>query len=188
VDEVENICYSGGSKGADVTFGDCAAARGDRVVHYSFAGHDVCPPEHRRILSELELHEADPQLKRANRMLRRRYPTRAPYVNNLLRRNWYQVRNTDRVYAVSYLDERGLVKSGTGWAVTMAALNGVKEIYLFDQDVGEWYYLVSVDEQDRSMVWEMLEEPPPKPLGRYTGIGSHDITFRGIEKIRALYA
>ena len=103
-----NICLSGGAVGADTTFGNCAESVGHTVVHYVFHGMRTKCKNGLIFVEQENLLKADPYLKQANKILKRRFPTSSGYVNNLLRRNYYQVKETKRVYAVSSISD-GLV-------------------------------------------------------------------------------
>jgi len=177
-----NICHTGGCKGADQIFGEVAFARGDTVYNYSFLNHHIPANVKGHIvrLNAVGLAEADHHLRLANKQLKRGYfPYPVEYTNNLLRRNYYQVKKTQRIYAVSYLDEFQNVGGGTGWAVTMGINLGVKEVYVFDWKQDKWFEYVFLN------TWQ--ETTPPTPHGDYTGIGSHDLPQNGAAAIRALY-
>lgn len=74
---------------------------------------------------------------------------------------------------------------GTGWAVAMAIQLKCPEIYLYALERKQWYAWV----EDR---WKPLESTPPRPHGRYAGIGSRDLAQWADQKygnkvIQALY-
>jgi hypothetical protein len=109
-----NILLSGGAIGADVYWGRLAAERGDEVIHFSFQGHahkSSAPKGTLAVLSQDDLNIADPFLVQACETLKRRFPPRSLFVANLLRRNYYQVAETESVYAISTF-EKGLVAGG----------------------------------------------------------------------------
>jgi hypothetical protein len=106
-------------------------------------------------------------LLEANKKLNRRFPTNNEYVNNLLRRNWFQVRNSDAVYAIGEIEPKnGTVKGGTGWAVQMGIDNN-KDVYVFDQSRLKWY-------RNRNNKWS--ETTTPKLTPNFAGIGTREIT------------
>lgn len=181
---MENVCFSGGADGADRLFHDCASAAGHSIVNYSFPAHSKKIPEPYGYvnLTQEELNKADPFLDEANQILKRRFPTGSLFVDNLLRRNYWQIRDTKRIYAVGYLED-GMPQGGTAWAVIMGIIYGVTPIYFFDQNDSEWF-----------LYWKGPTTPatwyrhvPYKPEGKYTGIGSRSLTIRGREAIRDLY-
>jgi hypothetical protein len=187
---MEHICFSGGARGADSLFGELAArARPDPhgVVHFSFHGHNSdCPRDTILILQEEELVKADPYLELCAKKLGRPFPTKNEYVNNLLRRNYYQVNQTERVYAVAPLDKHGKIVGGTAWAVQMAIQRGLKDIYLFDCFGDRWYTYDSMAD------WDDFWKPTdflyiPRPHGFYAGIGTRELPDAGISAIEGLY-
>jgi len=175
----DNICLSGGAKGADLQFGMTAGMRGDQVVHWSFAGaKSEAPVEELVILTPDQLEVADKFLKRANRTLKRSIG-RPGFVRKLLQRNWYQVEHSERVYAVAHL-EGGQVSGGTAWATQMFIdrWNGQPcECYVYDQIVEAWYAWKGE--------WSRIETPP-EPYGVWTGIGSRNLLPSGKQAIRTL--
>lgn len=177
-----DICYSGGSKGADELFGLEAEKVGHKVRHFSFWNHHS-PCKNTFSLNMLQLQEGEEKAREVNKLLQRKYPTRMEYVNNLIRRNWYQVKESNRIYAVSFLEKNGFVGGGTGWTVTMGIQNGIREVYVFNYETGNWLRYVP---DTLPYEWEGVEKPS-MPYGRYTGIGSHDLPENGERAIRSLY-
>ncbi len=97
-----SICNSGGAEGADSLFGKCAHEIDHVVRHYAFPGmKSTCS---KLIVLEIdELLEADQYIELANETLHRRFPSNNPYINNLLRRNYWQIRDTRAVFAVAFI-------------------------------------------------------------------------------------
>lgn len=184
---MRDICHSGGARGADSVFSKCAYDAGHDVWHMSFIGHHHEAQEGLyNILTVEQLRLADPFLERANETLDRFYPTRNAYTQGLLRRNYYQIKDVERVYAVAPIDTWGIVFGGTAWAVQMAIDARIPEIYVFDIFTNKWCQSRHVD---FGCQWENYEweKQPPKPFGRYTGIGSREISSEGRKAIQALY-
>jgi hypothetical protein len=146
---------SGGAVGADLQWGMCAGKAGHQVIHWSFDGHRTDAPAQEvvRIPHDL-LILADEHLEIANKTLKRRLSYDKPWIINLLRRNYYQVGNSQSVYAVSTI-KKGMVEGGTAWAVQMYLdLHKDKpECFVFCQDANNWY-----SHQDSQ--WERIETPP----------------------------
>lgn len=173
---MENICYSGGAQGADKLFGECAAAVGHEVVHWTFGKKNGT-----HVLSEDELKKADGALMEANRILKRTFPTQKEYVNNLLRRNFYHVIYSERIYAVTPLDVNYVPYGGTAWAIAIAMIRGFREIYVFDYCRDQWIVYNATE-------WKEIElKDIPVPSGRYAGIGSRDLPENGQQAIKDLY-
>lgn len=179
-----NICYSGGAKpfqgfaSADLIFGECAEKAGHQVVHFSFKGHRH-GQIHYKQLTEEQLMEADPWLRKANKILKRTYPTSSEHTNALLQRNYHQIKETKRIYAASTINDKGLVDGGTAWAVYMGILLNVPEIYVYDQVREDWFSWIDSG-------WWALNEIP-KPERKYTGIGTRKLTEIGVRAIKELY-
>jgi len=156
---MDNILCSGGAAGADVYWGDIASQFNHDVIHFSFDGHKSTATNSTIYkLSTEELLIADEEIKKANVILKRRIPIHKHWLYNLLRRNWYQVRDAETIYAVGYviggarirdlstlfLAEKNpakknedflCVSGGTSWAIAMFCnrkING--NIYFYDQN------------------------------------------------------
>jgi len=182
-----HVCYSGGSKGADQLFGELAAKARHDVFHWSFQGHHSRgTKETTYVLPAMKLAEANRPLIEANNYLNRNYPTRSEYVNNLLRRNYYQVKDSERIYAVCNFTEDMIPLGGTAWAIVMGANLGITEMYVFDQDRKEWFTL----DQTKLSNWPWTptyREAIPMPFGRYAGIGKSELNKAGADAIKSLY-
>lgn len=184
-----SICFSGGAKGADHAWGLMAADKGHEVIHFTFQGHRSVDDQHSKKLSRMELDEAEHSVVTAAKSMKRRWPSQNPHVNDLLRRNYFQVRWSERVYAVANLlpDDKSMLKisGGTAWAATMfidmwytSSTLKECELYLFDMKSNKWMQWWET--------WIDIQRPPA-PHGRYAGIGSRDITDEGIRAIFAAY-
>lgn len=193
--ENEDICFSGGAIGADTLFGKCAKEHHHKVVHYSFEGHKIKWPYKEDIvtLTKEQLLEADEHVLEADSWLKRGfpYPRASEYVNNLLRRNYWQIKETERIYAISEIGERHTVKGGTGWAVMMGMLRDQIRsppiIYVFDQKINEWLMWLNPNKYFPYGRWEPYGTIPPFPYGKYTGIGTRYLTKNGERAIKELY-
>ena len=178
-----SVCNSGGADGADATFGLYAKQIKHQVNHFAFRGmKSKC--EDIVLLDPINLRIADPYLLQANKTLKRQFPCRSEYVNNLLRRNYWQVRDTNAVFAAAPLNNN-MVEGGTAWAVQMALDMHVPILYIFDLTTNKWHqWLYSMGK------WEYLlpnEVFKPDNFSVYTGIGSRELTFEGYDAIKWLY-
>lgn len=169
-DEQLNIMYSGGASGADTVWGKLAKEDGQYVAHFVFKGHGTkVPKDDQYVLSDSDLKLGDRALIEANKKLGRTFPTSKEYVNNLLRRNYVVGGVAERVYAVGEIDhEKQLVKGGTAWAIQVYLDRGGDEAYMYDIPTSSWYFF-------DNLKWEKLETDPPKPHGRWAGIGTRDL-------------
>ena len=191
----ENICLSGGAEGSDLQFGMVAGTIGHTVYHFSFSGHKSKAPQNEIVvLTQDQLNEADSHLVIASKDLKRYWPPKKHFVRNLLRRNWFQVRDSNACYAVSRLLQQPFaqqmpidtiveasVAGGTAWAVSIfiAKHNGEAcNCFVFDQDLCYWF-------KWNGNGWRRIYEPP-KPSGIWTGIGTRELNSMGKLAIRVL--
>jgi hypothetical protein len=175
-----DICLSGGADGADLQWGMCSGAAGMSVIHWTFRGHRSQAPASEVVeLNDAQLAEANPYCERANLTLGRSFPPKSNFAANLLRRNWFQVRDAQACYAVSTIKD-GVVQGGTSWATQMF-IDGYEgapcPCYVFCQEDGRWH------------VWDGSWQPifsPPKPSGVFAGIGTRALGITGKLAIRVL--
>lgn len=178
---VINICLSGGAEGADLQFGMTAGETGHQVVHFIFDGHHSRAPKNELVvLTADHLKVADEYLVLANKTLKRKWPTRNNFANNLLRRNYYQVAWAGSVYAVSTIEDE-MVAGGTAWAVQMYLdrTDIDHRAYVYDQNLEHWF-------QWTDGYWGPIEGDPPRPEGIWAGIGTRKLNISGKEAIRKL--
>lgn len=184
-----NILLSGGAKGADTEFGKCASKAKHQVVHWTFDGHKATPRTNLYKLTTDHLQSVDSYVIRASKSLKRNFPSKSEHTNNLLRRNYYQVKWSESVYAISsFTQDSSLLKvnGGTAWACQMYVDRFLYDqepfelckLYLFDQGSNKWYQW--------RRIWGEIDIPPT-PFGVYAGIGTRDITNAGIAAIKSLY-
>ena len=127
----------------------------------------------------MQLAEADPHLAAASLALGRPFPPRTAYARHLLQRDWFEVKDSARLYAVASFAADGQIAGSTAWAVAMVIARGGAvgdpgEAYLFDQVAQRW------------LAWQGAWQPimvPPLPSGLWTGIGARDLTAAGAAAI-----
>lgn len=167
----EYINHSGGAEGADFIWGKTGEKYGVVSNHY---WHGKKTPYGNFEITEEEFEEGKKAVYEANKTLHRK-PER--YMN-LLARDFSQVKHCEAVYAVSGFEPNGrTVKGGTGWAVQMAIDNG-KTVYVFDQVIGKWFLWMNGN-------WCLTDTP--KLTHNFAGIGSRDITDKGLKAIEEVY-
>jgi hypothetical protein len=175
-----NICLSGGAIGADLQWGMCCGKAGFSVIHWSFKGHrSDAPSQEVFLLTPEQLETADEYCLKANEVLQRRYPPESKFVQNLLRRDYYQVAWSNAVYGVSNIKD-GMVKGGTAWATTMFIQrfeNKECPAYVFCQKADHWFQWKNA--------WVEIDSPP-KPTGVVGCVGSRDLKENGKLAIRTL--
>ena len=173
------ICHSGGCPGSDMEWENEGSKYGIKTIAYSFHNHKH-EGSHPKILTVEELQEGYVMCRKANQTLKRNFDGIIyPYVKNLLARNWFQVKNSEAVFAIAkgFLTKE-TVDGGTGWAVQMA-VDCDKPVYVFYQDAmgGGWYRYKPVTG------FELCSEPPLL-TENFAGIGTREINEWGKLAIR----
>lgn len=169
--------HSGGAIGADITWEIIGRRFGlIEFNHYFIEGYKTTKGNVSIKMSDKLEKVIDMDLIKANKTLKRSYPTRNAYVNNLLRRNWFQVNKSDSVFAISRI-ENGLVSGGTGWAVQMAIDKGI-DVFAFCQLNKRWYTYSSGS-------WVITETPTLTE--NFAGIGTREIDESGTQAIENVY-
>ena len=172
-------CHSGGASGSDYIFENESIKKGYKVIAYSFKGHST-KSKNKLILTPEQLKEGFEHIKEANKILNRNLSNLSPYVKNLISRDWFQVKNSDAIFAVGNLDTEKTVTGGTGYACACAIGNN-KSIYLFEQNDNQWYYF-----DYQSDKFEIYEDQP-KLTKNFAGIGTREINDNGINAITNLF-
>ncbi len=169
---------SGGSRGAEAAFGECAERWGVRELNFSFEGHRYL--ERQRgvvVLSERELDQGDFSLVYASKRLNRKL-TDIPFVRDVLKTIWHQITNARQVFAVGVIQDDGVVKGGTGWGVELARL-WKKPLFVFDQERRSWFRWTG-------RAWEMT--PPPAIMSAdFAGVGTQQLSDVGRKAIEDLF-
>ena len=173
------VCHSGGCPGADMTWETLGHQYGVETIAYSFPGHHH-QSTNPKILTPDELAEGMERVITASHSLKKPISKAWPpeYIQNLLARNWFQVKNSDIVYAIGRFmnDKHVLVNGGTGWAVQMA-MDNTKSIYFFDQESNSWFLWESGYDKFRQVY------STPTLATQFAGIGTRAISVRGIRAI-----
>ncbi len=184
------ICHSGGCPGADMTWENECLKYGIKTISYSFWNHKQ-EGRNPKILTVEELKEGFEHVLKANETLKRDPSGQAQYVKNLLARNWFQVKNSEAVFAVGKMTSDKLVSGGTGWAVQMA-IDNRKPVYIFDQNVTIWYRY-QYDIINEGFVANMQSKDFNEPLTNiptltenFAGIGTREINQSGIAAIQEI--
>lgn len=167
--------HSGGAVGSDTVWDTVGKLFGlGNSAHYFGAGNKT--PKGNTPLTAEQLAKADPALKKANESLGRRYPPSSAYVRTLLQRNYYQVANSDAVFAIGNI-AGNIVEGGTGWAVQMGIDQG-KPVYVFNQKDNNWYTYSN---------GKFIQTDTPVLTKNFAGVGTREITEAGKNAIKAVY-
>ncbi|KKM72245.1 hypothetical protein LCGC14_1422450 [marine sediment metagenome] len=177
------VCHSGGCPGADMTWETLGDQYNVTTIAYSFPGHHH-QSTNPKILTPDELAEGMEHVITANHSLKKPISETWPpiYVQNLLARNWFQVKNSDRVYAIGRFmdDEHKLVNGGTGWTVQMAVDND-KVVHFFDQNINSWF-------RWKPGYTKFLQaDNTPQLTIQFAGVGTRAINDNGVDAIKHIF-
>lgn|SRR5579862_2532578 len=173
------ICHSGGCPGSDMFWETEGEKYGVKTIAYSFWGHTQYG-KNRQILEKEQLAEGFEAVKIAAKSIGRNPNPRWPYVKSLISRNWYQVKNSEAVFAVGKFIDKKIVSGGTGWAVQMAVDNK-KPVFFFDQENKCWNkFNYEKDEFEKINYIPKLTE-------NFAGIGTRELEEVGKEAIKKIY-
>ena len=166
------ICHSGGCAGSDMCWENEGLKYGVKTVAYSFHNHKQ-DSTNQKILTVDELNEGFEHVMIANKTLKRAPEKQYLYIKNLLARNWFQVKNSEAIYAVGFLEKNDAqVKGGTGWAIQMA-IDNEKPVYIFDQKQTWWFKYVY------DAGYFMMINDYPILTENFAGIGTRELDISG---------
>jgi hypothetical protein len=182
VKPAEFINHTGGAEGSDFYWETAGATFGVKTIVYSFANHAIKHiPVTRINLTDEDFELALPHVKMANKTLKRNFLNlKSDYVRKLLLRDWFQVKNSNSIFAIAKSISGTIVEGGTGWAVQMA-MDNHKPIYVFDQPFDTWYAFNY--DADR---FEAILTPAISTFD-FAGIGTRDLKPNGERAIRNVY-
>jgi hypothetical protein len=186
--------HSGGCPGSDMEWEIQGRPYGVKTNAYSFGNHVQYSKNQCKLTAE-QLKEGAEQAKKASLTLGRpwKYIENKPYVQNLISRNWYQVKNADCVYAIGKFVKGStkLVDGGTGWAVQMA-IDNKKAIFFYDQPTKEWYtfdYQTNIfvlARESKNPMFDIISSAPML-TENFAGIGTREINDDGKKAITNTY-
>ena len=173
------VCHSGGCPGADLVWENEGAKYGVTTIAYSFRNH-VQEGKNPKILTVDELNEGWDNVLIADKTLNKNVKNvTSPYMRNLLCRNWFQVKNSEAIFAAGKMDSEKQVNGGTGWAVQMA-IDNKKPVYVFCQTNKTWLYF----DYEHKMFWPF--HTIPTLTENFAGIGTRDLNAHGIAAIQEI--
>jgi len=174
------ICYSGGAIGSDTCFQVECEKRNIGIINFSFKGHNTGLDKRLNLNSE-QLNEGWEHVLEANKILKRNIYSLSYYVRNLLSRNWFQVKDSDAIYAIGTIQPNmKIVNGGTGWAIAESIINK-KLIYTFDQEEKSWF----IFNYEKNLFEKF--EGVPKLVDKFAGIGTRNINIYGENAIKELF-
>lgn len=171
--------HTGGALGTDEFFADSCSEIGFNVKIHSFEGHTVKGKGEIIIHTMEELREADEHLSKAAQFLKRPFPSKNKFTNNLLRRNYLIIKNVESVYAIGKIESEYVVEGGTGWVCQMCR-QLEKSLMLFNLYDKKWY-----STGQASCYWP-LDCDTPNLIGNFAGIGTRGLNKDGKRAIKSL--
>jgi archaellum biogenesis ATPase FlaH len=169
---------SGGSKGAEAAFGECAERWGMGEVNYAFDGQRFL--ERSRgvvVLDESELKKGDFSLVYASKRLGR-VLSEIPLVRSVLQSIWHQINGASQVFVIGAIQEDNTVRGGTGWGAELARL-WKKPLFVYDQNRRAWF-------RWSGAAWE-ISHLPVINAESFAGIGTQHLTDDGRRAITDLF-
>lgn len=176
MDAKEVTLHSGGARGAETVFGECAEACGMAEVNYTFDGHHINRKVNTKTLTADELAQSDVVMSEVSKLLHRDY-SNSPWMRQILQSIQHQVNNGFQVFIVGVIQSDGTVKGGTGWAAEQAKLYN-RPLHVFDQDKNDWFTW-------RNDSW--VAEVPVISHKTICGTGTRSITDAGEKAIKDLF-
>jgi hypothetical protein len=174
------ILFSGGAKGAEAAFGECAATHGVEEVHFTFDGHPIERQRGVRVLNHEELQQGDVSLAYVSKLMHRRYAD-APALRKVLQTLWYQVNSGQEIYVVGAILPDDTVRGGTGWGAEFAKLCN-KPLFVFDQEQDSWFeWTGDTWKEMPSGTGPMITHP------HFTGTGTRTLQPNAKAAIEALF-
>lgn len=189
------VFHSGGAIGADTAFlkNSLNSSLDVFTVIHSFSGHKpviLKNQEKFKVEIHYNLAEANEFVRKASIFLKRRIPSE-DYSKNLIRRNYFQIRDSELVFAVAPLETDRTVSGGTGWAVAMAVERKIPVFVFDDLNSYNWFYFSyfkkSFQFWRNNLPLNFLSFKVEKGFSIFTGIGTRKLSLRGNEEIRRIF-
>lgn len=179
------INHSGGAIGSDTYWGEIGNKYGVKSNHY-YSGSKT--PNGNVEISTEDRIEGQHKVTLAAREMGRIEPTHQVR-NELLIRDWAQVKYSDAIFAITEMLPIGHTMNygkiskirqgsgGTGYAIQMA-INEHKPVYVFDQTRNQWYKNINGE-------WSISDIPVLTV--NFAGIGTRKLNNSGKEAIEQVY-
>ncbi len=168
--------FSGGLKGAEESFGECAEKFGINETNFSFEGHTLSRNKNVTLLSDEELNKGNISMEIVSVRMGRRY-AQADKIRKVFQTIFHMVNKGYQVFAVGFIQADGTVKGGTGWGVELAKFFN-RPVSVFDQETNQWYAWKS---------GEWVEEIPLITHKTFCGTGTRHLSDQGKAAIEDLF-
>ena len=171
-----SMLYSGGHKGAEVCFGECAEKYGMNEITYNFEGHEIDREKNVKILSEEELNHGMVSMDIVAKHMERTYG-HTENIRKIMQTIFAMINDGYQVFAVGWILSNKTIKGGTGWGVELAKFFN-RPVHVFDQDKNEWF------------TWKENNWVPDEPIITHRTLaatGTRQITEAGCAAIEDLF-
>lgn len=172
----EYTIYSGGLKGAEELFGECAQKYGINEINFSFEGHKCSREKNITLLSDEELKKGNISMEIVSARMGRRY-AQADKIRKVFKVIFHMVNKGYQVFAIGWIQSDKTVKGGTGWGVELAKFFN-RPVSVFDQETNKWY------------AWkesEWIEDTPAIEHKTFCGTGTRNLSDEGRLAIEDLF-
>ena len=169
--------YSGGLKGAEEAFGECAQQFGINEINFSFEGHKPSRDKNITILSDEELKKGNISMEIVSARMGRRY-AKVDKIRKVFQIIFHMVNKGYQIFAIGWIQSDKTVKGGTGWGVELAKFFN-RPISVFDQDKNMWF------------TWkenEWVEDTPVISHKTFCGTGTRNLSDSGKKAIKELFS
>ena len=169
--------YSGGLKGAEETFGECAEKYGINEINFSFDGHKNSRGKNMTLLTDEELRKGNISMEIVSARMGRRY-AQADKIRKVFQVIFHMVNKGYQVFGIGWIQPDKTVKGGTGWGVELAKFFN-RPIYVFDQGSNRWW------------AWkenEWVKEDPIISHKTFCGTGTRNLSDKGKKAIEDLFS
>lgn len=169
--------YSGGLKGTELAFGECAEKHGVNEVTFSFANHKLSREKNVKILSDDELKKGDISMEIVSAKMGRRY-AQADKIRKVFQVIFHMVNKGYQVFGIGWIQDDKTVKGGTGWGIELAKFFN-RPVSVFDQGTNKWFSWNGGD-------W--VEELPVISNNTFCGTGTRNLSDEGKKAIEDLFS
>ncbi|MFH2093018.1 MAG: hypothetical protein ABIJ31_11700 [Pseudomonadota bacterium] len=172
----EYSLYSGGLKGAEEMFGQCAEKHGINEITFSFEGHKCFRDKNITMLNDEQLKQGNISMEIVSARMGRRY-AQADQIRKVFQLIFHMVNKGYQVLGIGWIQPDKTVKGGTGWGVELAKFFN-RPVSVFDQNVNKWY------------TWDNNEWVESMPLithKTFCGTGTRNLSDAGKKAIEDLF-
>ncbi len=173
----EYSLYSGGLKGSEAAFGECAEKFGINEINFSFEDHKCARNKNVTMLSGDELKKGNISMEIVSERMGRRY-AKGNKIRKVFQLIFHMVNKGYQVIAVGWIQADKTVKGGTGWGVELAKFFN-RPVHVFDQETNKWY------------AWEnskWIENEPVISHKTFCGTGTRNLSDEGKKAIEDLFS